>query len=602
MIPALAVISLILTSLLIIAFLKLQRLNKTLATVRQEAEATRKHYEGEASRIHTEAVGAISNAQQLVDQQLADLKEEGERIRQHYESEALKSQEAAEALVSKTLAELEPLRKFESLAQTEAEIRSVLAEAVADATALRKDAANLLEQSRTAAGEERAAAIRKVREIGEEAQVLLLQARTDATRILEEANRRAEQIGGDAYSALRDKQSLERAVQALRNIIEGYGDKYLIPTRSILDDLAAEFGHTAAGESLRVSRELTRRMVETGQAGACDYVEANRRETAIRFVIDAFNGRVDGILSRTKHDNYGTLEQEIRDAFNLVNLNGNAFRDARIQSSFLDARLAELRWGGVVQELRLKEREEQRRIQEQMREEEKVRREVERALRDSAKEQEIIRQAMAKAQEQVQHATQEQKAKYELQLQELAEKLKTAEEKNQRALSMAQQTKLGHVYIISNIGSFGEHVFKIGMTRRLIPQDRIDELGDSSVPFEFDVHAFIRCDDAPALEAKLHKHFVMAQINKVNHRKEFFRVDLKHIKDEIEKLGIVAQWTLTSEAEEYRQTLTIEEAIKKNPSMREAWIKRQFQLEVLDQQADEILTETVTEPTATPLN
>src|SRR4051794_33358432 len=127
MIPALAVISLILTSLLIIAFLKLQRLNKTLATVRQEAEATRKHYEGEASRIHTEAVGAISNAQQLVDQQLADLKEEGERIRQHYESEALKSQEAAEALVSKTLAELEPLRKFESLAQTEAEIRSVLA-------------------------------------------------------------------------------------------------------------------------------------------------------------------------------------------------------------------------------------------------------------------------------------------------------------------------------------------------------------------------------------------------------------------------------------------------------------------------------------------
>lgn len=83
---------------------------------------------------------------------------------------------------------------------------------------------------------------------------------------------------------------------AIRNVVDGYGDRYVIPTRSLLDDLAADFGHAAAGESLKSARDHSRRMVETGQAAECKYVEASRRETAIRFVIDAFNGRVDGIL------------------------------------------------------------------------------------------------------------------------------------------------------------------------------------------------------------------------------------------------------------------------------------------------------------------
>jgi hypothetical protein len=106
--------------------------------------------------------------------------------------------------------------------------------------------------------------------------------------------------------------------------------------------------------------------------------EADRRERANRFVADAF-GRVDAILARTKHDNCGTLDQEIRDACSLVNLNGLTFRDARVLPAYLDARLAELKCAVVVQEWKFKEREEQRRIQEQMREDEKVRREQERA-------------------------------------------------------------------------------------------------------------------------------------------------------------------------------------------------------------------------------
>jgi len=213
-----------------------------------------------------------------------------------------------------------------------------------------------------------------------------------------------------------------------------------------------------------------------------------------------------------------------------------------------------------------------------MRDEEKARKEYERAMRDAAKEEEFLRQAMEKAQKQIEQANAEQRAKYEQQLQELSKKLKEAEERSQRALSMAQQTKQGYVYVISNMGSFGEHVYKIGLTRRLEPLDRVRELGDSSVPFEFDVHALIFSEDAPVLENQLHRHFVMTQVNKVNHRKEFFKTDLAHIRQEIEKLGLTAKWTMTAKAMEYHETLTIENAIKDNPTMREAWLKRQLKL------------------------
>jgi hypothetical protein len=405
-----------------------------------------------------------------------------------------------------------------------------------------------------------------------------------AGTIIDAANKRAEEIAGSAYEAMKNAELYEKTVKAMKNIIEGYGDQYLIPGRSLLDDLAEEFGHTQAGDELKKARERSKLMVRNGTAATCEYVEENRRETAINFVTDAFNGKVDSILSRVKNDNAGKLEQEIRDAFTLVNFNGKAFRDARIAEEYLNARLEELKWSATAQQLKLDDKEEQRRIKEQIREEEKARKEYERAIREAAKDEEMLRKAMEKAQQHIEQAGAEQKAKYELQLQELTEKLKIAEEKNQRALSMAQQTKRGHVYIISNIGSFGDNVYKIGLTRRLEPQDRIRELGDSSVPFEFDVHAFIFSEDAPALERQLHRHFVLSQMNKVNYRKEFFRVDLRHIRDEVEKIGLAGsvKWTMTAAAQEYHETLTIEKTMREDPKKREAWIQRQLELEPIN--------------------
>lgn len=516
-----------------------------------------------------------------------------EGLRQELEAQGHRSQARLDELLRQVNAlegAVARLSKWESVADADEKATALIHEAEVAAAALRAEATRIGEQAQAdakaalasaedAARELRQAASEKAKSSGAQADAILADAHSRADAVIAAANKNAEQVAGDALRALRDAEQLERAVRAMKNTIEGYGDQYLIPSHTLLDDLAEEFGHEEAGQKLKVVRDQIRRSVRAGRAGQCDYVEDNRKETAVRFVVDAFNGKVDSTLARVRDDNAGTLGEEIRDAYALVNMNGKAFRNARITEEYLALRLEELRWAATVQELKVQERDEQRRIREQIREEDKARREYERAMKEAARDEETARRAMEKAQQMLAKATDEQKARYEEQLRELEAKLKQAEERNQRAQSMAQQTKRGHVYVISNLGSFGEHVYKIGLTRRLEPLDRIRELGDSSVPFEFDVHAMIFAEDAPALEHQLHKHFLLSQVNKVNARKEFFRVDLAHIRGEIEKFGLAAHWSMAARAQEYRESMRIEELIRESPEAREAWLKRQLELE-----------------------
>ncbi|WP_437294182.1 DUF4041 domain-containing protein [Sorangium sp. So ce426] len=404
-------------------------------------------------------------------------------------------------------------------------------------------------------------------------------AQREAERVVADANRRAEEIAGAALTAQRDAKRLEQTAQAMKNVIEGYGDRYVMPTAGLLDELAEEFGFAEAGQRLKAARGKSRDMIRDGTAATCDYAEVNRRTTAISFVLDAFNGKVDTILSDVRHDNFGTLQQKIRDSFVLVNQGGRAFRGARILPDYLEARLEELRWAVVAQELKVKEREEQKQLKERIREEERAQREFEKARKEAEKEEETLRKAMEKARRDVEKSNDEERAKYEQKLLELSERLRVAEDKNQRALSMAQQTKAGHVYIISNVGSFGEHVYKIGMTRRLEPLDRVRELGDASVPFEFDVHAMIPSGDAPALERALHQRFVRNQVNKVNPRKEFFRVPLHEIRQEIEGMAVEVMWTLAAEAREFRETQAVERAMANKTFDEAAWLEAQAKAE-----------------------
>ncbi len=124
-------------------------------------------------------------------------------------------------------------------------------------------------------------------------------------------------------------------------------------------------------------------------------------------------------------------------------------------------------------------------------------------------------------------------------------------------MSQAQLSKSGHVYIISNIGAFGENIFKIGMPRRFEPMDRVKELGDASVPFDFDVHAIIYSENAPELENILHKKFDEKRVNLINARREFFNVSIDEIEQIAKELKLDFHLTKLAEAKEYRETKSI---------------------------------------------
>lgn len=473
------------------------------------------------------------------------------------------------------------LAKYQQIIDAEEAASKIMDAAKAERLTAEKEA----EAIRANAKEDAKAIRDKANVTNAKADAKLSAAENEAASVIAAAREKAALIAGDALEIKENADLYSATATAMRNVINGYGDEWLKPTYSILDELAEELGYTEAGQKLKEARAHSSRMVKDQLAAVCDYVEENRRKTAVNFVVDAFNGKVDSILSKSKKDNYGKLEQQIRDAYALVNYNGKAFRNARISEEYLDARLEELHWAVVVQELRAKEIEEQREARERMREEEKARRDFERAQRAAEKEEAMLRKAMEKAKVLLAKASEEQRAEYEAQLADLEAKLKEAEEKSKRALSMAQQTKRGNVYVISNVGSFGENVYKVGMTRRLDPLDRVRELGDASVPFKFDVHAIIESEDAPALEHALHQELALMQVNKVNPRKEFFRVSLADIRKLVEKHGLNASWTMAAEAAEYHETLAIEAQMQNDPAVKAKWIA--FAQSIADDNMDE---------------
>lgn len=533
-----------------------------------------------------EAASLLASARRDADATLAAARSESERLT----GEARVASATAAGVASR--ATIDAARLVEDARKAaEAEAQRMITEAHATASHVLSSASSSADQRRADAKRQYDALLVQAHEEAARAvtsaQATLSQATLDARRLVEAAQKDAQQIAGDALAAKANAERYEKTAAAMRNVIEGYGDRYVVPTTGLLDELAEEFGFAEAGQRLKAARQNTRAMIAAETAATCDYVEANRRTTAIAFVLDAFNGKVDTVLADVRDDNYGTLAKKIEDAYLLVNNHGMAFRNARVRQEYLAARLDELRWAVVAQELKAKEREEQRQIKERIREEERAQKEYERAIKEAQKEEETLRKAMEKARREVERAGDEQKAKFEAQLRELESKLHAAEEKNQRALSMAQLTKTGNVYVISNVGSFGDEVFKIGMTRRLDPLDRVRELGDASVPFEFDVHAMIASSDAPALEHALHKHFVRNQMNKVNPRKEFFRVSLQDIRAEVDRLGLNATWTMTAACREYRETQAIEQAMKSKTFDEAAWQADQLRREAGAARSDE---------------
>jgi len=542
-----------------------------------------------AERRRTKALKAESATKEA---NLVALRAENERLRPYgqvadADAKAKHLVEAAQAEARKIADELLTMvaSSEKDIDNARSQAQQVIQQAINDANSIVKKA------KRESAVESYAAKT--------EAQLLIETANRRAQKIVFDAENRAEELAGDALKALREADALSGTMAAIKNKIEGYGRDYLLPGVTLLDQLAENYDFSKASWDYRFIRDQVVQFIRSGKTGDCDYVEMQRREMAVRFVTDAFNGKEETVLARLRHDNYGRLLQEILDAFQLVNANGRPFRNARITQEYLDLRTEELRLGVVIHEMKVVDVAEQKRIKDQIREEQRAQREFQRAMREAAKEQETLARAQEKIRALYEAASEEQKAKYEVQLQELSTCLAEAEAKSQRALSMAQQTKTGHVYVISNIGTFGEDVFKIGMTRRLEPNDRIRELGDASVPFEFDVHAMIYTDDAPALERSLHKRFALQQMNKTNSRKEFFRIAIARIKENVELAGISnVHWTLTGQAKSYRETLALENLFQTNSGERLAWLERQGAIidmseDLADEEDEELVGEAI---------
>ena len=449
----------------------------------------------------------------------------------------------------------EYLKKYEPIRNIEEELKRVSNEIEEKITKTTIEMEEVIETSKSEANAIRKEAREKATETKNRAEIILENAHKIATKIENEANTKAESIAGEAWEAKNNAEQYQKTVKAMKNIIKGYGDEYLIPNHSLLDDLAEEYNHKKAGQELAQIRAIIKSMIEQNKVAECDYVESYRKTTAIEFVLDAFNGKVDTVMAKVKHDNYGKLLQSLKDAFRLVNHNGKAFKNARITNRYFEVILEQLKLAVTVHEIKKQDLQEQREIRDAIREEEKARRDFERARKEVEKEEKMLEKARKEIEEKLLKAADEDRAKFEQELEEIKQKLSIAEEKGQRALSMAQQTKRGHVYIISNVGSFGENVFKIGLTRRLEPLDRVKELGDASVPFTFDVHAMIHSEDAPKLEKELHETFNSERVNKVNYRKEFFSIPISEIKAKVDTFELETHWTMKAEALQYRESI-----------------------------------------------
>ena len=281
----------------------------------------------------------------------------------------------------------------------------------------------------------------------------------------------------------------------------------------------------------------------------------------VKQILRCFSAETENILSNLTISNADSSRGKIIKTFETLN---TIFAIDKIELSkkLLDLKLNEFNLIYNYQVKLQQEKEQQKAIKEKMVEEEKVRREIEKEKAKIDKEEKQFKNEVSKLISYLQKTDNDiEKKLYLDKIQELEDKLKLLEKDKENVLQREQNTRAGFVYIISNIGSFGENIYKIGMTRRLEPMDRINELSSASVPFEFDVHAMIFSEDAPTLETTLHQHFRNYEVNKVNSRKEFFKVSLGEIEEVVKQNhNATVEFTLIAKAEQYRESLRIAQA------------------------------------------
>lgn len=323
-------------------------------------------------------------------------------------------------------------------------------------------------------------------------------------------------------------------------------------------------------EKLTAIRKEQKQMVkdQVAAAGYTNWTVNNSAAKGKKMVKDmqklllrAFNSECDETIGKVKYNNFETSKKRILKSAEQIQKLGTTMGIC-VNDAYIESKIDELHLALEYQIKKKEEKELQRELRAQQREAARLKKEIEEERKKINKEKKHYEQALKNLLEQIkEHGENEEllAKKHELEntLSDIDKSIQDIDyrEANQRA---------GYVYVISNIGSFGENIYKIGMTRRLNPQDRVDELGDASVPFNFDVHAMIFSEDAPSLEAALHRAFEDRKLNMVNTRREFFNVTLDEIKEVVKNnFDKTVEFIEFPDADQYRTSLKMKETMQK---------------------------------------
>lgn len=313
-------------------------------------------------------------------------------------------------------------------------------------------------------------------------------------------------------------------------------------------------------------RALQKALVSENKAvqGRTDWhVNGNKKlgkqmiKKTIKMMLKAFNGECDSIIYKVKYNNIDRIKLRIRKSYDAIN-ELNSEIGLKISAEYLNLKFEELNLA-YEYELKLEEEKEiLREDREKEREEKALQKEIEKEKSKLDKEILHMSNMIEELKTKILTASDEDKLLYEEKLNELKENINVKEEQKNTLDFRKENIGAGYVYIISNIGAFGENVFKIGVTRRLDPMERITELSSASVPFKFDVHAIIFSYQAYELETSLHKTFEKNRVNLVNSRKEFFNISISDIENELNNYkDLTIEFVKEPEAKEYKETLKL---------------------------------------------
>ncbi|WP_270770592.1 DUF4041 domain-containing protein [Lactobacillus crispatus] len=321
-------------------------------------------------------------------------------------------------------------------------------------------------------------------------------------------------------------------------------------------------------------RSNQKEMIKNGDAGTIfnpmtlDGSEAKGRSMQkknIKQLVRSFNGECEAAINKVTKSNIEMIEKRITRSFEQLN-KLNEPNGVRLTANYLDSKLDEAH---IALEYALKKEQEKELLREQ-RQREKEERQAQREYAQERAKYEKDETHFQQAKDLLQNKINNSKSDVEIEslkrkLADLQDKISDIQAKKVKLSDRAENPTAGYVYIISNIGSFGQNVYKIGVTRRLDPMDRINELSSASVPFKFDVHALIFTDDAYKLETELHEYFDKERVNKVNKRKEFFRLNIDEIKQILSKhKELTFDFHEIPDAPEYRDTLLIEKKMQES--------------------------------------